>query len=304
MEDDNRIVHPPPQDAVPQAGDAHTHLKPDNDQRFVSHPNISCVTCRRRKVKCDKQVPCSNCTRGLIVCQYARERGPRRRRALAARKNEIASIQGADDLLARIYSLEEAILKLKGSEDDGTGDGSQKRPEHGANNGDHSQWPKTEDRLPSPETEKQFGRLMIGEKGAKTRYGSSSLWAYLSEQVEDMKDIFIESDSDEDDPGDNTNAQSYSPLEYGTGSSSSTTIQPNHQRHQCHGHQEFLFGYSSLAVDMRSLHPTPEKILFLWGVYKDAIDPIIKIAHVPTTENLILKLIREERYPRRRFPRV
>ncbi|KAK1837621.1 fungal specific transcription factor domain-containing protein, partial [Colletotrichum chrysophilum] len=30
----------------------------------------SCVTCRRRKVRCDKQMPCSNCRRAVIQCIF------------------------------------------------------------------------------------------------------------------------------------------------------------------------------------------------------------------------------------------
>ena len=43
--------------------------------RLVATPNtqeaqVPCVVCRKRKVKCDKKLPCSNCTRLGFECSY------------------------------------------------------------------------------------------------------------------------------------------------------------------------------------------------------------------------------------------
>src|SRR6201996_7377678 len=51
----------------------------------TSHVNSlnsrSCVTCRKRKVKCDKKHPCSNCARAGIECVFpAPGRAPRKPR--------------------------------------------------------------------------------------------------------------------------------------------------------------------------------------------------------------------------------
>jgi hypothetical protein len=59
----------------------------------------SCVTCRQRKVRCDKQTPCSNCRRGGIPCVLpSPERTPRWARRLA-RNNAAAAAAGASQLL-------------------------------------------------------------------------------------------------------------------------------------------------------------------------------------------------------------
>jgi len=50
-------------------------------------------------------------------------------------------------------------------------------------------------------------------------------------------------------------------------------------------------GYRSADVDLRPLHPLPSQIPFMWQVYQENVDPILKILHVPTTT----KLIREVR---------
>jgi hypothetical protein len=39
----------------------------------------SCVLCRRRKIRCDKQTPCSNCVKAQVKCHFAASRPPRPR---------------------------------------------------------------------------------------------------------------------------------------------------------------------------------------------------------------------------------
>jgi hypothetical protein len=52
-------------------------------------------------------------------------------------------------------------------------------------------------------------------------------------------------------------------------------------------HHAFLFGYRSADVDLRALHPLPSQIPFLWQVYEENVEPLIKILHVPTTARLM-----------------
>lgn len=76
----------------------------------------SCVTCRRRKVRCDKLMPCSNCRRAMVPCIFpAPERAPRRPR----RKDPIAlkphqSSEREIELLKRLRKLEGIVEELSG----------------------------------------------------------------------------------------------------------------------------------------------------------------------------------------------
>src|ERR1700761_6096326 len=69
-----------------------------------SNPNPrSCVTCRRRKVKCDKKHPCFNCIRQNIECVFpAPGRAPRKARK-APMDEELA------DRLRRLESLVQSL---------------------------------------------------------------------------------------------------------------------------------------------------------------------------------------------------
>lgn len=52
-------------------------------------------------------------------------------------------------------------------------------------------------------------------------------------------------------------------------------------------HHAFVLGYRSADVDLRPLHPLPSQIPYMWQVYQENVDPIVKILHVPTVEILV-----------------
>ena len=79
----------------------------------------SCVTCRRRKVRCDNLMPCTRCERGKIVCTYpSPNRAPRRRRAphdasKAQQQQHATQLQNeAESLRDRVKKLEDTIQSM------------------------------------------------------------------------------------------------------------------------------------------------------------------------------------------------
>jgi hypothetical protein len=71
----------------------------------VPYQHGSCAACRRRKVKCDKVNPCSNCTRSGIECDYP----PRKRARRRPRKT-----LDTDGLSVREAELIKRLNKLEG----------------------------------------------------------------------------------------------------------------------------------------------------------------------------------------------
>lgn len=49
-------------------------------------------------------------------------------------------------------------------------------------------------------------------------------------------------------------------------------------------HQAFIFGYSSADVDLASCHPLACHVTYLWSVYQENVDPLVKVLHIPTME--------------------
>ena len=107
----------------------------------------SCVTCRRRKVKCNKEFPCSNCVRQHIDCVFpAPGRAPRkpkkpdselldRLRRLEGVVRNLGALPGEDDaaLLRQIAGLNKQV--------EGSG---------GVNNAEHVPMPSLPPPLPAP----------------------------------------------------------------------------------------------------------------------------------------------------------
>jgi hypothetical protein len=130
----------------------------------------SCVTCRRRKVRCNKHNPCSNCVRAGIECIFpAPGRAPRR-----SRKPPEA------ELLARLKKLE-AVVHSLGAQVDENG-GLLQSPGangHGVGQGDSS--PETTAGIKRSSVDRRLGRLVIDED--RSRYVSNQFWASMGDEV-------------------------------------------------------------------------------------------------------------------------
>lgn len=240
------------------AADRVHEIASPNGSSFVPNPR-SCITCRRRKVKCDKKQPCSNCARAKIECIFP---GPGR----APRKSR--KPQDAE-LLERLRRLEGVVQNLNAQVEEHEQEAAERERDNnsGSRQGSVSEncFSNTTKHSPSVAVdnsveglENRFGRLVV-EKG-RSRYINNSFWASLNNEVEDLKSVLVEPSDDEDDA---TSPGSSEPPGQG---------------------QAFIFGLSSTNVDMRALHPTPEVAFQFWEAYKDSVEPLVKVLHVPTFE--------------------
>lgn len=154
-------------------------------------PNInprSCTTCRKRKVRCDKRHPCSNCQKAGIECIF-----PRPGRAARRSKKPPDS-----ELLARLRRLEGVVQSLgKGVDGEDLspthtegGEGKENEGEDSTNTHEPSGRPPgaapecTRGQKASTGTtglEKEMGRLVVGD--GRSRYVSNNFWASLTSEV-------------------------------------------------------------------------------------------------------------------------
>ncbi|KAI9697150.1 MAG: hypothetical protein M1820_007885 [Bogoriella megaspora] len=251
----------------------------------------SCVTCRRRKVKCDKKHPCSNCTRAHIDCIYpAPGRAPRK----------VKKAQDGD-LMDRLRRLEGIVKSLEPDmlENDGKGGSRQGSVAVGGKGGEKERDAPEKSDEDSPEEsggkpwspvppfnealdaagapmfydkmdgktgqfENRFGRLVIHD--GKSRYVNNSFWASLSNEVEDLKGILNEDTEDEEEGMSPTTPHSQLSSEL----------------------QGFIFGYSSSNVDMSRLHPPRQSLPLYIKIFKENVDPVVKILHMPSTEPILM----------------
>ena len=146
----------------------------------------SCVTCRKRKVRCDKRHPCINCTKAGIECIFPGPgRAPRRSRK-----------PPDSELLARLRKLEGVVKDLGKEvelEEEGGSDGKTRKPiivngtlaekDPGCNTSQFfNHLDQKDDDKGTAKMVKNFGRLVVEE--GRSRYVSNKFWTSLSEEVQ------------------------------------------------------------------------------------------------------------------------
>ncbi|KAK1528554.1 fungal specific transcription factor domain-containing protein [Colletotrichum costaricense] len=267
----------------------------------------SCVTCRRRKVRCDKQMPCSNCRRAVIQCIYpAPGRAPRRPRPKDPNAPPKNSSEREVELMKRLRKLEGIVEELSGQieVESGTGSNSGRQNSSTGNSPEafgndlsseragstssgaavmsafkEAVTPNKMETDPEPKrpVERQtgisrsFGRLVLHDKGKTSRYVSSAFWSKLNDELDELREETHALDQDTDD-SDVEDTPDHSPIQ---------------DTDAATDHHAFILGYRSSDVDLRKLHPLPSQIPFMWQVYQENVEPLLKILHIPTMEKLI-----------------
>lgn len=155
----------------------------------------SCVTCRRRKVRCNKRSPCSNCTRAGIDCVFPPPgRAPRKskRPPDAELLSRLRRLEGVIDHL-RVNGNSEATPTTSAQAPPSatetlavpsetiTSTSAPTEPENNTS-GDSCPFENSDPKKPAPNKfENEFGRLVIDE--GRSRYVSNRLWASLGDEV-------------------------------------------------------------------------------------------------------------------------
>ncbi|KAI1049175.1 hypothetical protein LB506_004658 [Fusarium annulatum] len=222
-------------------------------------PLRSCTFCRQRKVKCDRQKPCSNCIRANNNCSYPAGRGR------AAKK----STQTLDArLVDRLQKLENIIKQLTSQVDatanclpssSGT-DGESVSTPGGTRNNPSG----VDNSAPEASIDQQLGRLMIDD--SKSYYVSNILWANLGNEIEELRDMLHDplSEGDVDNPLDASGPIPEVTSPVGTSAS--------------------VLGYRSLCNSLLSYHPPMHLSVTLLNIFIENVLPLVHIFHMPSTE--------------------
>jgi hypothetical protein len=160
-----------------------------------SSTSRSCVTCRRRKVKCNKRSPCSNCTKAGIECIFPPPgRAPRKskRPPDAELLSRLRRLEGVIDHLRSGGATDAAPATSPQATSSATGSSTTKsesmvpvsaptEPQNQTREG-NCPFQESDPKRPSPNKfENEFGRLVIDE--GRSRYVSNRLWASLGDEV-------------------------------------------------------------------------------------------------------------------------
>ena len=130
----------------------------------------SCVTCRRRKVRCNKEEPCANCTKAGIECIFpAPGRAPRKSRR-----------PPDTELLARLKRLEGVVQSL-GVQPDGTPIENHRSVFSKERRLSQTGSDASSESNKRGSIDKPFGRLVINDD--RSRYVSNSFWTGMGDEA-------------------------------------------------------------------------------------------------------------------------
>ncbi|RVD82124.1 uncharacterized protein DFL_006558 [Arthrobotrys flagrans] len=257
------LVSPPdqasPEDAVLP------HVAPSAGTSSSPKPHaFNCVVCKNRKVKCDRQVPCSTCTKLNVECQYV-EPGPRKKRKSSSKhENLVQRLNRYEELLKQVESNVKLLdgVELPSSQ---KGDSLSE----GTTWGGFLEKPEPERQTKRVKFERPSGEfgLCAPKKGGllastgRSRYFENNLWNSLKDELQELKETIL--DSSDDDKGDDYIINSYaSNPNLGTGI--------------------FFFGPVGSKYDISGFHPSAAHCMILWNCFLENINPLNHVVHHPS----------------------
>jgi hypothetical protein len=222
----------------------------------------SCVLCQQRKVRCDRQKPCSNCIKARAECVPSAPTLPRRRRRKLTET----------DLVGRLRKYEH-LLKTHGvkiDDDDSPGEESSGNwADRGRETGLSMTVPRARNQPPgalfadkenSHYVERYCTVLPRPKPPLPPANHHSTLWENLRDEISDPKDALQGSSEDEI----NDNAVFCPPAE------------------------NLLMSLGSATKDLSALHPPAVQIFRLWQTFLVNVNPLVKMFHAPTVQQTIL----------------
>ncbi|KAI1423634.1 fungal-specific transcription factor domain-containing protein [Xylaria sp. FL1777] len=219
----------------------------------------SCVLCRQRKVKCDRRQPCSNCVRTGSNCVHPPGAGRAAKRPRQAVDTRV---------LDRLAQLETTIRRLqqqaKGREANShVTSGS--ISDHALSMGPQVRENRSlvDDAGEDAQTALELGRLIVDE--SQSRYVSNVMWADLTEEIEQLRGMFLGFHSKDDDPAQLDDSPPFYDEDNPTQGSLGTNAA--------------ILGYRSLAHSLRDMHPSTELSMKLFQLFSDNVLPLVRIFH-------------------------
>ncbi|KAI1760200.1 fungal-specific transcription factor domain-containing protein [Hypoxylon sp. FL1150] len=284
-----------PLPGVPASGvPSENHATPTNNNTAAAAgeaPRLklrSCVTCRSRKVRCDKGSPCSNCRRASIPCVVpSSDKPPRWARRLERVAHSAKAEQDADNaraqreagagvsqVMERLRSLESLVKELS-SELEQARAAAGHFPEDSNQDADHHET------APAPDVsnvQRQFGRLVLG-RPCQSRYVSSGFWSRVHDELDSLKmdtEGLVEEEYD-------SSESEYLP--------ENTPSTREHERTPSERHA-FLFRHNlgSSAPDFREFYPSSSQASFLLYAFAENINIMLQIVHMPSVTKMMADL--------------
>ncbi|KAI0154680.1 fungal-specific transcription factor domain-containing protein [Xylariaceae sp. FL1272] len=212
---------------------------------------LACVHCQYRKIKCDRQFPCANCTKARVECKPSTPAPPHKRR----RPNQ--------DLLERLARCEKLLKQYA----DGGGQPVPDAADTTSPNSDPllAQYPVPGQDSKTVTALKKPGTLgLVVEEDGNMRFMDNYLRISFHDEIKAMRSII---DVDE----------------FGSESENSptTALSPDN-------HGDLFMGMEESQTDLRELQPDLVSVFRLWQMFIDRVNPLTKVIHIPTVQQYVV----------------
>ncbi|EWG41036.1 hypothetical protein FVEG_03225 [Fusarium verticillioides 7600] len=212
----------------------------------------SCAVCHRRKVRCDKNFPCSQCVRSGFECSYP-PAGPPARRAKKTTINDVAS---------RISQMEKTIEAFKAGQDVSPQPTVSAGSVTSANSVPTPASTATDAETRERARGSREGLLL--NKGTSSHYVNEVLFSRVIEQEDDVRMALAT-------PREPPPHEVDSPI--------------------CHMNPIGWLSAGIASVSTAIYHPQRRVAIRLWKVFVDGVDPYVKVLHIPTAETTLYTVI-------------
>ncbi|KAH8895407.1 hypothetical protein GQ53DRAFT_715066 [Thozetella sp. PMI_491] len=253
---------------------ADTLARHGGPQPHVVISTRSCTECCRRKVRCDRALPCTNCIRARSECVFPTARRPPTRSRHPRRNEEVLTylrkLEDRLDARAR-QELETAPADAAGTSTRDPAPGAERRPVSPGSCGRHTSGYERPTDSPAGERDEQHdepARLELVHD--RSRYISNNFWSGMAREIEEMRDILDASSSEPDDE----------PPLSARGSGDASTSPAAH-------YDSFMFGPAVTANTLQSFHPPPPHLLSMFDIFLENVDPVVRIFHRATLRSTV-----------------
>ncbi|KAK8115800.1 hypothetical protein PG984_012302 [Apiospora sp. TS-2023a] len=234
----------------------------------MHYPIRSCVSCKTRRVRCDRQQPsCGNCTRARGLgqdCVYPTGRG----RAPKRRRDPLGPVADQQQIAERLGRLE-TMIRSAGRQDQGevaTNSAATADYLYTTSTGYQNFAPQDVHIADTP-LDERLGRLKVAE--TNSHYLHDVMWESLAEEVEELRNLLLESCSDDDEV--ESGKVTIPPFQNG---SKEMTLVPNPST--------VLFGLGAPAESLRDSHPSLVQAASLFAAFCKNVAPVMRVMHLPT----------------------
>ncbi|KAI8631824.1 fungal-specific transcription factor domain-containing protein [Xylariaceae sp. FL1651] len=218
-----------------------------------SAKTLACVHCQYRKIKCDRQQPCSNCIKAKVACKPSTPAPPHKRR----RPNQ--------DLLERLARCEQLLKQYADGNVPAQGGAGPSITEPVSNGSQLDSSPAPPAAPAHAHADAKIRRpgefAKVIEEDGNVRYLDNFIRISFHDELQAMRNIIDDEEIESE--------------------ASPAGLSPDNNA-------DLFLGIEESPVDLQELQPDLVNVFRLWQLFIDRVNPLTKVVHVPSLQQSVM----------------